>query len=113
MLQEALEAGQKALTEAVSSRLNELLMLAVTHLLCRSFHERRETNGIAVSLFLFEQYRGYRSVRLNRKGQTPRNAFDVDAAIEKFQATATAHQTYAKLRALNDVKPTTMLFTHD
>lgn len=45
MLQEALEAGQKALTEAVSSRLNELLMLAVTHLLCRSFHERRETNG--------------------------------------------------------------------
>ena len=42
MLAEAMAAGQAALVEAVSQRLNELLVAAVTALLGREYHVRRE-----------------------------------------------------------------------
>lgn len=45
MLAEALASGQQALAKAVGQRLNELLLLAVTHLLCRSSYVRRAVVG--------------------------------------------------------------------
>jgi transposase-like protein len=43
LLSEALAAGYAALCQAVASRLNQLLVLAVSHLLGRAFHQRRGT----------------------------------------------------------------------
>lgn len=48
MLAEAMAAGQAALVEAVSQRLNELLVAAVTALLGREYHVRREGVSLGV-----------------------------------------------------------------
>ena len=48
LLAEAMAVGQAALAEAVSQRLNELLVAAVTLLLGRGFHKRRRQVGLGV-----------------------------------------------------------------
>lgn len=48
MLAEAMAVGQAALVSAVSQRLNELLIAAVTTLLGRSFHVRRQQVSLGV-----------------------------------------------------------------
>lgn len=69
MLAEAMAAGQAALVEAVSQRLNELLVMAVTVLLGREFHERR----VRVALGLEQsgcchQCKSHQSGRFSRNG---------------------------------------------
>jgi transposase-like protein len=73
MLAEAMAVGQAALAEAVSHRLNEMLLAAVTLLLGREFHVRRM--GVALGLEQSgrcHRCKSHQSRRFSRNGYRPR-----------------------------------------
>ena len=73
LLAEAMAAGQAALAEAVSQRLNELLVAAVTLLLGREFHVRRQQVALGEEQSgCCHHCKSHQSKRFSRNGYRPR-----------------------------------------
>lgn len=78
MLSEAMEAGQAALVAAVSQRLNELLVVAVTTLLGRDFHVRRHRISTQVEQTgACHRCKSHQSHRFSRNGYRERQLLTV------------------------------------
>lgn len=72
-LSEAMAVRQAALVEAVSQRLNELLAAAVTVLLGREYHERREQVSLGVEQSgRCHRCKSHQSQRFSRNGYRSR-----------------------------------------
>jgi len=78
MLAEAMAAGQAALVAAVSQRLNELLIAAVTTLLGREFHVRRQRVSLGVEQTgRCHRCKSHQSQRFSRNGYRVRQLLTV------------------------------------